>query len=175
MGDPHRKDRYGEVWPQGRIDAYIVALKPLRTHVTLSGGWAWHFMSPVGHKELKHAHDHKDVDLFVAKDPTAIGTVMGLLTEQEFKRVPCRWTNKEFHRWEKTTDEGWKLTIDFFIGNPSSLETNGWWVVPPEDLLPMYSNKHQSRECFSVNAARKLLAAGIDPVGRPELVEIPHD
>ncbi len=32
----------------------------------LSGGWAWHFMTPAPHVELKQARDHKDVDVFVA-------------------------------------------------------------------------------------------------------------
>ena len=32
--------------------------------IVVSGGWAWHFMSPA-HDELKHAQDHKDADVFV--------------------------------------------------------------------------------------------------------------
>jgi len=173
MGDPHRKGRYGEVWPQGRLDAYMAALEPLRAHVTLSGGFAWHFMSSEGHKELKHAHDHKDVDLFVPKNPGAIGTAIHLLMEQGFRRVPCRWTSKEFHRYEMHVGEH-KLTIDFFIGNPPRVKVKGWWVVEPEALLAAYSVKHTSKECFAVVAARRLLAAGEEIIDHPDLVAIPE-
>jgi len=177
MGDPHRPDRYGEVWPQGRIDAYMKVLGLIRDHVVISGGWAWHFMSPPDHKEYKHAHDHKDVDIFV--HPNDIGVVTAHLLIDGFKRVPCRWTGNEFWRYERHVyREGTrhKLTIDFFVdaeGVPTRKLESGWTVVEPEYLLSLYSVKHESRECFAVIAARKLLAAGIDPVGRPELMEAP--
>ena len=179
MGNPHRKDRYGEVWTQDRIDAYLESLTPLRGHIVLSGGFAWHFMSPRGHKELKHAHDHKDADIFV--DPADIGTVMAALVMDEFQRVPCRWTGNEFWRYEKRVERDGKrhkLVIDFFLdteGLPTRVLEGGWTVVEPVRLLAMYSVKHTSRECFAVTAARKLVAAGVDPVGRQELVTIPVD
>lgn len=173
MGDPHRPDRYGEVWPQGRIDAYLKVLHIIKEVVVISGGWAWHFMAPEGHEELKHAHDHKDVDIFV--HPTAIGIVTAHLLLDGFQRVPCRWTNKEFWRYEKHVGKH-KLTIDFFVdaeGVPTRKLEGGWRVVEPKYLLSLYSIKHDSRGCFSVIAARKLLEAGTDPVGRPELMEAP--
>ena len=181
MGDPHRKDRYGEVWPQERIDAYLEVLERLKAHVVISGGWAWHFMSPPDHTEYKHAHDHKDVDLFV--DPRAIhlGTVIHLLMEMGFERVPCRWTSEDFWRYEKHVKRGakrYKLTIDFFldtVGVPQRLVAGGWRVVSPDWLLSMYSQKHTSRECFAVTAARRLLGDGIDPVDHPSLAVIPEE
>jgi len=177
MGDPHRKDRYGETWPQGRLDAYMKVLKIIKKAVVISGGWAWHFMAPEGHKELKHAHDHKDLDIFVK--PEAIVTVTNHLLQDGFKRVPCRWTNKSFWRYERhVVEDGQrhKLTIDFFVDAevvPTRKLDSGWVVVEPKYLLSLYSVKHDSRECFAVLNARKLLAAGTDPVGRPELMEAP--
>jgi len=40
MGAPHNKDRYGELWPQHRIDANLADLEPVKDMVVLSGGWA---------------------------------------------------------------------------------------------------------------------------------------
>ena len=72
MGNPHNRERYGETWPQHKIDASLVELEEIRDWITISGGWAWHFMSPQGHVELKHAHDHKDIDVFVEPENVAL-------------------------------------------------------------------------------------------------------
>ena len=74
MGAPHNKNRYGELWPECRIACSLKELNPLRKLVVLSGGWAWHFLSPEGHTEYKHAHDHKDIDVFV--HPRNVAEVM---------------------------------------------------------------------------------------------------
>lgn len=179
MGDKHRVDRYGEVWPQERIDAYMGVLERLKAHVTISGGWAWHFMSPPNHPEYKHAHDHKDVDLYVNPRAIHVGTVIHLLMEMGFERVPCRWTSEDFWRYEKHVRKGGKrakLTIDFFIGGvPARTLDTGWTVVEPSHLLSLYGEKHTSEECFAVSSARKLIGQGIDPVGHPGLVAIPDE
>lgn len=65
MSAPHNKQRYGEIWPRWRIDVSLRELAPIKPWIIVSGGWAWHFMSPRNHTEYKHAHDHKDIDLFV--------------------------------------------------------------------------------------------------------------
>ncbi|MEM6719829.1 MAG: hypothetical protein AAF611_10960 [Bacteroidota bacterium] len=65
MGAPHNKKRHGEVWPKERISLSLLELQFLREFVILSGGWAWHFLLPANHTEYKHAHDHKDIDVFV--------------------------------------------------------------------------------------------------------------
>lgn len=77
MAAPRNPSRYGETWPQHRIDACLAEMESVHPWVILSGGWAWHFMSPVGHTELKHAHDHKDIDLFVP--PGNVATVVSTL------------------------------------------------------------------------------------------------
>lgn len=182
MGAPHNTDRYGETGNQRRIDFCLVEMEKIKPYVILSGGWAWHFMSPEGHVELKHAHDHKDIDLFV--EPEMVGTVVSILKGNEFKKVWTRYDGKplkvglEFRRYEKVLEEKGerpvRVTIDFFVGNVETRTLDsGWTVVKPEVMITYYSSIHSSDSCFAVQAASKLIAQGIDPVGRPELVEIP--
>jgi hypothetical protein len=179
MGDPHNPARYGELWPQYKIDAYLEALLPFQSLVVFSGGWAWHFMSPKGHPEYKHAHDHKDADWMVP--PSNVGTVVGMLKGRGFNKVHTRFdrlpSEEEFRRYEKVMDDGvnppFRITIDFFVRDVPVRVIDGWMVVEPVILLTFYSTFHSSKACFAVQAAKRLLDAGIDPQGRPELVEIP--
>ena len=64
MGDPRNPKRADEPWNLERLRVLEREVKAIAPLVTLSGGWAWHFMAPP-HEELKIFHDHKDVDLFV--------------------------------------------------------------------------------------------------------------
>lgn len=179
MGAPHNPARYGEKWPQDRIDATLYELEPLRTHLTLSGGWAWHFMSPEGHPEYKHAHDHKDVDFFV--HPSDVAQMRENLSAHAFYRVSTRYDgpDKSFQRFEKAAISSpdrarFKITLDMFVRNvPFRVVRGQWRVVEPEYLLGLYESVHSSSECFAVLAARNLLAQGRDPVGSSKLVEIP--
>ncbi|MDD9938778.1 MAG: hypothetical protein OXT09_34630 [Myxococcales bacterium] len=67
-----------------------------------------------------------------------------------------------------------RLTIDFFVrADVPTRELAGYRVVEPSYLLGLYSDIHSSDKCFAVHAAVRLLAAGIDPVGCPELVRMP--
>ncbi len=180
MGAPHNKNRYGELWPQFKIDACLNELNVLKDIVILTGGWAWHFMSPKGHQELKHAHDHKDIDIFVR--PENVATVMLKLQEQEFAKVWTKYdkleSKEDFRRYEKNiVVEGGnvRITIDFFVSKDIPCRTvDGWSVVEPEHLLTLYRNIHSSDKCFAVQASLKLIEQGIDPVGRKELLEIPQ-
>lgn len=176
MGDPHRTDRYGEVWNQTRIDLYAEVATLIKPFVVFSGGYAWHLMSPPDHIEYKHAHDHKDLDIMVPKNnvPVTISILNGL----EFKRVKTIYDDKpnpqDFRRYEKTVEvDGTyhKLTIDFFVADVKVREVRGWKVVEPSQLLTFYSSIHSSKSCFAVQAAQNLLARGIDPVGRIELLK----
>jgi hypothetical protein len=179
MGAPHNKDRYGELWDQHRIDVCLEDIEAVRDVVTLSGGWAWHFMAPVGHAELKHAHDHKDIDIFVK--PTDVAEAIARFEARGFARVWTRYdrlpSEEDFRRYEKVVEvEGRKpvrVTVDFFVKDVPSIEVDGYRVVEPKTLLSYYGNIHSSDKCFAVQAAVKLLAKGIDPVGRPELIAIP--
>lgn len=174
MADPHRKDRYGEIWNQDRLDLLQAEIEPLKDLVTLSGGWAWHFLSPA-HTEYKHLHDHKDIDVFV--EPPRVGEVVSLLYARGFAKVRTKYdhlpSEEEFRRYEKHVGEV-KVTIDFFVRDvPSRLTAAGFRVVEPAFLLGLYRNIHSSDKCFAVLAAKRLLEAGIDPQHHPELVVLP--
>ena len=180
MGAPHNKSRYGEKWPQYRITYPLEELKLLQALVILSGGWAWHFMSPAGHEEYKHAHDHKDIDVFVL--PKNVASVVSVLKDRGFKKVWTKYDKhkspEDFRRYEKIIaideDHTSRITIDFFVSEDVPCrKVKGWNVVEPEYLLGLYRNIHSSDKCFAVQAAVKLIAAGIDPVDRQELVAIP--
>lgn len=178
MADPHNKKRYGEIWDSTLIANYLNELVYLKELVVFSGGWAWHFMSPPNHVELKHAHDHKDVDIFVL--PDNVQRVITILNSLGFKRVSTRFdklnNNGDFRRYEKPMQTGKKLIIDFFVRKDLQIKTIfGWNVVAPEQLLTFYKTIHSSDNCFAVKAAAELLKKGIDPIGRNELVTIRND
>lgn len=189
MGDPHNPARYGEVWSQYKIDAYLQAMQPLKHLVVVSGGWAWHFMSPQGHTEFKHAHDHKDLDILVP--PRTVSSTMAALRDAGFQKVHTKYdrlpSEEDFRRYEKvitlekcqglvTTLEGFRITIDFFVKDVPVLETpSGWLVVRPDVLVGYYSTIHSSKSCWAVQAAQKLLADGRTPeslIGDPRLLEM---
>lgn len=182
MAAPHNKKRYGEIWPDCRIEYPLQELTAIKNLVILSGGWAWHFMSPDGHIEYKHAHDHKDIDLFVL--PENVAAVVARLKAQGFDKVWTRYDKlqsaEDFRRYEKLqqTRQGAavRITIDFFVSATVPYrQVKGWFVVEPSHLLTLYSNIHSSDKCFAVQAAVKLLQSGIDPVDREELVSIPRN
>jgi len=180
MGAPHNRKRYGELWPDYRIEYALRELEFLRALVVLSGGWAWHFLSPEGHQEYKHAHDHKDIDLFVA--PQNIAAVMHILQERGFQKVWTRYdhlpSKEQFRRYEKVEEAGgylFRITIDFFVqAEIPSRMVKGWTIVDPVFLLGLYSNIHSSDKCWAVQAAVQLLKYNIDPLDREELVTMPQ-
>lgn len=172
MSDPHNKKRYGEVWSQEKINICLSELEYLKDNVILSGGWAWHFMSPHNHRELKHAHDHKDIDIFVY--PEDVVKVIYILDNRGFCKVATRFdnpSNKEsFRRYIKNIN-GIKIIIDFFVRRISFIEVDGWKVVEPANLLQLYKTIHTSRSCFAVVSAKKLLNKGINILHREELMK----
>ncbi len=103
MADPHNPKRYGETWPKQRLLAYLEVATALKQSVVFSGGWAWHFLSPEGHTEYKHAHDHKDLDLMVP--PRVVGQTVSLLKCLGFKKVKTKYdrlgSEEDFRRYEK--------------------------------------------------------------------------
>ena len=175
MGAPHNKDRYGELWDQHRIDVSLAEIDAIKDIVTLSGGWAWHFMS-LPHKELKHAHDHKDIDIFVK--PENVAEVVQRLKDRGFQRAWTKYDRlpsaESFRRYEKTVDDI-KIVIDFFVRAVPDFWINEHFVVLPETLLTFYKNIHSSDKCFAVQAATRLIAAGINPIGHPELTAMPKE
>lgn len=180
MSNSHNKNRYGEIWAQSRIDTSLEELEAIKPFIIVSGGWAWHFMSPVGHVEYKHAHDHKDIDLFVR--PEEVATVVSILKSRGFEKVWTKYdklpSQEDFRRYEKRVyyddKTSIKVTIDFFVSSEIPYrKIDDWKIVEPGFLLGLYNSIHSSNTCFAVQAATRLLEQGIDPVACPKLVEIP--
>ena len=173
MGAPHNPRRYGETWDPEHVAALAKEIEAIQGYVIVSGGWAWHYMTPP-HPELKHAHDHKDADLFVT--PENVPALMTLLRERGYERVWTRFDGQsdDFHRYvqmmEGTTPI--KVILDLFTGDVPFAETvSGVRVVEPRQLLSLYGVKHSSGQCFAVQIATRLLAAGINPVGHAEMAD----
>ena len=183
MADPRNPERYGECWHQYKIDAYATDMEPLKPFVVFSGGWAWHLLSPPGHAERKHAHDHKDVDIHCPKE--AVGTVMGLLSVLGYKKVNTKYDRlpsaEDFRRYERVVDDKkhpeYRLTIDFFVGDYPTLELpDGSKVVRPDVLLTFYGEIHSSDKAWAVLAATKLFENGETPenfIHRGDLLACP--
>jgi len=180
MGANHNIKRYGEQWPNYRIEQGLDILNKLKAWIIISGGWAWHFMSPEDHTEYKHAHDHKDIDIFVR--PKDVAEVMVILAQEGFKKVWTRYdhmpSNENFRRYEKidwlASGKQVRVTIDFFESSTvKTIEVNGWKLVEPKTLLSYYSNIHSSDKCWAVKAALQLIKNGKSPVGNTLLSKNP--
>lgn len=179
MSIPHNTARLDETWNPMRLAVMQAEIEALEAYVTLSGGWAWHYMTPEGHVELKHAHDHKDADLFVA--PECFPTLVALLKERGYARTWTRFDNREgsstFYRYTKTLESDAeaaapvKVMLDVFVENVPSVEARGMRVVEPNYLLSLYGHKHTSDLCFAVRIARRFLAEGANPVGHPAMAD----
>ena len=180
MKQEHNIKRYGELWPDYRIELGLNILNKLKQWIVISGGWAWHFMSEENHTEYKHAHDHKDIDIFVY--PKNVAQVMRILQEEGFQKVWTRYdhlpSDENFRRYEKID---WlhigrevRTTIDFFEAkNLETITVNGWQIVEPKTLLSFYSNIHASNNCWAVKTAVTLVTQGKNPIGNPLLSKMP--
>ena len=169
----HDPDRYGEIYTHN-MDFQFSTLERLKPWIIISGGFAWHFISPP-HVEYKHLHDHKDIDIFVT--PENFTHVQLDLTEHNFYRMKTKYDNNYFIRYERILDKNLmtesKLVIDMFKGNTQSIEVKGWRLVDPKHLLSLYYSVHQSDHCIAVQAARKLMAEGKDLIDNEELIKLP--
>jgi len=173
MGDPRNPARAGELWDLTKIavlEAEVRGLSP--TYCAISGGWAWHFMSPE-HQELKLHHDHKDIDVFVR--PLDVPRLLDYLRIRGYTRVWTKYdrTSKDFYRYERVItfeERPIKVLLDIFVEAVPTVLVNGVQIVEPQHLLTLYSGRHSTDDCTAVKAARKLVAQKINPIGRPELV-----
>lgn len=160
------------MWKQEKFEAQIQALNLIKNYVTVSGGMAWHLMSPP-HKETKYIHDHKDLDLFV--NPKDTGIVIATLKQNGFNRYWTKYDGKtpDFIRYGKSEllkEKRVKVLIDLFSKIVPYIEIKGYRITKPEYLLSLYGGIHTSHKCVAVRAASILIARGINPVNRNELV-----
>ena len=170
MGAPHNPKRYGETWDPAHLAVLAAEIEAVREQVVVSGGWAWHYLTPP-HAELKHAHDHKDADLFVA--PETVTTLMERLLERGYGRVWTRFdgASDDFHRYVRVVSDI-KVIFDVFTGTvPSIVTASSVRVVEPSHLLSLYGVKHSSAECFAVQIARRLLSQGVSPNGHAAMAD----
>lgn len=100
MGDPHNPKRYGEVWNRIRWTVLSNEIDAVKEYGVLSGGWAWHYISPP-HEEEKHLHDHRDIDMHVF--PHRFAELAVALKDRGYRRQTTRFDDPsgEFIRFEK--------------------------------------------------------------------------
>jgi hypothetical protein len=176
MGAPHNPARLGELWDEDRLAILLGELRAVRGLVVVSGGWAWHFMTPAGHMEFKHAHDHKDIDLFVK--PSEVAFLIAALKRRGYERTWTRFDglaqSRDFSRYAKTVERDGgpvKVMLDLFVEEVPVVEMAGFRVLEPSFLLAQYGLRHGSDQCFSVQIARNLMERGINPVGHAEMAD----
>jgi hypothetical protein len=200
MGDPHNPARKGETWNSVRWAVLANEIEAVKEFGALSGGWAWHYMSPP-HKEEKHLHDHRDIDLHVF--PERFAELVVVLKDRGYHKQTTRFDDPsgEFIRYEKyiegvcpaCKEEGVmelhdvlecvrcgygpdrvpapvKVIFDLFVHAVPTIEVNGYTVVEPHEMLTYYGVKHSSEQCVAVQAARKIQKDGGDIVGNKLLV-----
>lgn len=159
------------MWKQEKLETQIQAVELVKDKVVVSGGLAWHFMSPP-HTETKLIHDHKDVDLFVA--PKDTGKVIAKLKEAGFIRSWSKYDGSPgFYRYGQSIERKGKhvkVIIDLFVEKVPFIEVQGFKIVEPKKLLGYYKGPLQSSKCTAVKAASILVLRGINPVGRAELI-----
>lgn len=157
-------------WKQEKLLEQLDVVQQLGNLVVVSGGLAWHIMSPP-HIESKTVHDHSDVDLFAL--PPDSQEVFAQLKEMGFNRYWTKYTTPNFYRYGKTALRGErrvKILIDLFIEDVPFIYVKGYRVVEPEFLITLYKSTHSSKNCTAVKNATVLVRAGINPVGRIELI-----
>jgi hypothetical protein len=174
MGAPHNTKRYGEQWNQNDLAVMSAEIERYLDLIVVSGGWAWHYMSPP-HDELKHAHDHKDADVFVV--PEKLWMLLDRLKADGYEKTWTRFdgVTDDFVRYTKIIESDAKpvkIIFDIFTEEVPSVETSsGVAVVEPMYLLSLYGKKHSSIECFSVAIAKDLIAKGEGAVGHPKMAD----
>jgi hypothetical protein len=169
----HNPARYGETYDAEWINVQIEILDVIKSFIVLSGGWAWHFISPP-HTEYKHLHDHKDIDIFVL--PENIRLVQVALDALGFRRIKTKYDNNEFIRYEKIhgfENGERKIVIDMFKREVPFVEINDWKIVDPKYLLDLYYSVHQSDQCIAVKSARELMSKGEEIINNEELIKLP--
>jgi len=191
MGAPHNKSRYGEKWDDLHVAVLQLQLgwilKEAGDNVVVSGGWAWCLMSP-DHVEYKHAHDLKDIDLFVK--PTFLGEFVTWLELLNYSRERTKYDGlSPFYRYATMLQGGIgcsvsgavplddkKIILDVFVQEvPSVVVPQGYRVVEPSMLASFYGKHnpdsllHGSGQCWSLNIAKRIMDNGDSPIDNREM------
>lgn len=183
MGDPHNKKKYGLTWDEIHVAVMQLQiewiLKEAGDNVAVSGGWAWCLMSPE-HTEYRHAHDLKDIDLFVK--PTFLGDFVEWLNLLDYARDHTKYDGlSPFYRYSKmltglacgkdevkTIDK--KVILDVFVQEVPSVNVDGYTIVEPAYLSSLYGKHdpdsllHGSGQCWSLAQATKVFMMNESPI-----------
>jgi hypothetical protein len=157
-------------WKQEKLLEQLSVVEALGDGVIVSGGLAWHLMSPP-HVENKKHHDHSDIDLFAIPDKSQ--ETFSKLKSLGFNRYWTKYATKNFYRYGKTAtrdNKRVKILIDLFINEIPFIKIGNYQVVEPKHLLPLYETTHSSKNCTAVLNATQLMKKGINPIGRIELI-----
>jgi hypothetical protein len=157
-------------WKQEKLLAQLQTVDALGDNVVISGGLAWHIMSP-SHIENKIVHDHSDIDLFAV--PSNAANVFSKLKELGFNRYWTKYATENFYRYGRTAqynEKRVKVLIDLFIKEVPFIMVGKYQVVEPKYLLTLYETTHSSKNCTAVKNAIILTNKGIDPVNKIELI-----
>lgn len=169
--DPKRID---DEWDLVKIKVVDAEIRKFPNYIVLSGGWAWHYMSPK-HVERKILHDHKDIDMFVP--PSRFAELVAFLQSWNYERIWTKYDkhSTEFYRYETHVGEKGtiKVLIDVFLKEVPFIEIPrmNLKVVEPKTLLSFYGEVHTTDDCVAVIAAKNCLARGVNPAFRNEMVE----
>ena len=128
MGDPHNPERIGEKWNPHRWHVLKEEIDAVREYGALSGGWAWHFMSPP-HTEEKHLHDHRDIDVHVF--PNRFVEMLEVLRRRGYHRQRTRFDDPsgEFIRYEKYVHDACPKCFKRAVAEGTLSDTGGpGWV-----------------------------------------------
>jgi len=166
----HNPERYGELYDDSHLKNQMEELLLIKEWIALSGGWAWHFISPP-HTEYKHLHDHRDIDIFVK--PENFLKVQMTLESNDWYHIKTKYDNNSFIRYEKIKQNR-KMVIDMFKGDLPTIEVKGWKVADPIHLITLYYTVHQSAHCIAVQATRELHKNGISPIDNELLIKLPN-
>lgn len=161
-------------WKNEKLLAQLDVVDALGDLVVVSGGLAWHLMSPP-HVEEKIMHDHSDIDLFAL--PKTSYEVFAKLKSMGYSQFWTKYNTKNFYRYGQTIQKGEKrvkVLIDLYVEEVPFIKVNGYQIVEPKYLLSLYETTHSSKDCTAVKNATILVSHGQDPVGRYELIGKKH-
>lgn len=170
MKSKHNILRYGELYDQVHIKDQLEELEKIKNLIILSGGWAWHFISPE-HKEYKHLHDHKDIDIFVR--PVDFLMVRTILEDNEFHRIKTKYDNNNFIRYGKIKNNK-KIIIDMFKYDkkiPYVTARENFVVVEPKYLLTLYKTIHQTQNCISIQNCLELIESNEEILNNSKMIK----
>lgn len=166
---------FGQRWNPVRLRVIEQELVAFQPYVVLSGGWAWHFLTPPGHTEYVAAHDHEDADVVVL--PQQVAPLMVLLTARGYERAQKGCVDPDsdidLNRYTRVVNhhaEPVKVVLGIMVADVPHVEAGGFRVIEPS-LLLADASRHGSRACLSARIARDLVARGEKVAGHPAMAD----